>query len=48
LIWQHMASADNAKMVDIESRVATEHQALADSLTKYEKTMVQRSRVQCK
>ena len=40
LIWQHMASADNAKMVDIESRVATEHQALADSLSKYEKTMV--------
>jgi methyl-accepting chemotaxis protein len=40
LIWQHMASADNAKMVDIEGKVATEHQALADVLSKYEKTMI--------
>jgi methyl-accepting chemotaxis protein len=40
LIWQHMASTDNTKMVEIEGRVATEHQALTDILTKYEKTMI--------
>ena len=40
LIWQHMASTDNAKMVDIEGKVATAHKALTDILDKYEKTMV--------
>ncbi|MDI1299720.1 methyl-accepting chemotaxis protein [Methylotenera sp.] len=40
LIWQHMASTDNAKMVEIETKVATQHQALTDTLAKYEKTMV--------
>jgi methyl-accepting chemotaxis protein len=40
LIWQHMASTDNAKMVEIEAKVATAHQALTDTLAKYEKSMV--------
>ena len=40
LIWQHMASSENATMVDIESRVATEHQALTDALAKYEKNNI--------
>ena len=40
LIWQHMASTDNAKMQDIETKVATEHKALTDTLDKYEKTMI--------
>ncbi|MDI1362252.1 methyl-accepting chemotaxis protein [Methylotenera sp.] len=40
LIWQHMASTDNAKMVDIEGKVAAAHKALTDNLDKYEKTMV--------
>ncbi len=36
LIWQHMATTDNAKMQAIEIEVATTHQALTDILKKYE------------
>ena len=38
LIWQHMASTDNDKMVVIETKVAEAHQALTDTLKKYEDT----------
>ncbi|MDI1308017.1 MAG: methyl-accepting chemotaxis protein [Methylotenera sp.] len=40
LVWQHMASLDNDKMVEIEAKVAAEHKALMDNLAQYEKTMV--------
>jgi len=40
LIWQHMASTDSDKMVAIETKVAETHQALTDTLKKYEDTMV--------
>ena len=40
LIWQHMASTDGDKMVAIETKVAETHQALTDTLKKYEDTMV--------
>jgi len=36
LIWQHMATADNAKMQAIEAEVVVTHQALTDTLKKYE------------
>ncbi|HSH72566.1 MAG TPA: methyl-accepting chemotaxis protein [Methylophilaceae bacterium] len=36
LIWQHMATTDNAKMHAIETEVATTHQLLTDSFKKYQ------------
>ena len=36
LIWQHMATTDNAKMQVIEADVAKAHQSLTDALKKYE------------
>jgi len=36
LIWQHMATTDNAKMQAIEAEVVTTHQALTDTLKKSE------------
>lgn len=37
LIWQHMASPDNAKMQAIEAEIAITHQSLTDIFKKYEK-----------
>lgn len=36
LIWQHMASVDNANMQTIESEIATTHKALTETLKQYE------------
>lgn len=36
LIWQHMATKENTKMQAIEAEVVTTHQALTDTLKKYE------------
>ncbi len=36
LVWQHMLNTENAKMVAIETQVMETHQALTDSLKKYE------------
>jgi len=40
LIWQHMATTDNAKMQKIEEKVAETHQKLTASLDDYKKTLV--------
>ena len=37
LIWQHMATTDNAKMQTIEAEVVSAHQALTDTLKQYER-----------
>src|SRR6187549_3652048 len=37
LIWQHMATTDNAKMQKIEEKVAETHQKLTASLDDYKK-----------
>ncbi|HEY3300131.1 MAG TPA: MCP four helix bundle domain-containing protein, partial [Methylophilaceae bacterium] len=40
LIWQHMATTDNAKMQVIETDVAKAHQSLTDVFKKYEETLI--------
>src|SRR5450830_674134 len=40
LVWQHMTNTDNAKMAEIETKVASTHKALTDSLKEYEDTLI--------
>ena len=40
LIWQHMATTDNADMKKIEGQVANTHQSLMENLKKYESLVV--------
>lgn len=40
LIWQHMATTDNADMKKIEGEVANTHQSLMENLKKYESLVV--------
>lgn len=40
LIWEHMTSTDNARMVEVEAKITTSHQALTEVMNTYEKTML--------
>src|SRR5450830_1491119 len=40
LVWQHMTNTDNAKMSEIEIKVASTHKDLTDSLKLYEDTLI--------